>query len=237
MTRHSFIFSWQEKEKDKEKTKEKDKDSKEKEKDKKLLNGHLFTATSVVAQATCYHCMKPFNKDSYYCASKSCLLSSPSPFCFSLNLMWEMWPRCHIVLTLLNTGDVGQEGGFGAGDSCHDGVPCGAELKWVMGAWSWPAASCLARAWTARHPAGVSAPACRDGSVRWRTWVISAAWYGLRLRWFVKIHMGQRKPPWIMAFIASGCPTHLWYIALYTLVIWNMTSVSLQQKRNMKRKR
>uniref|UniRef100_A0A8B9R3S2 A-kinase anchoring protein 13 n=1 Tax=Anas platyrhynchos TaxID=8839 RepID=A0A8B9R3S2_ANAPL len=81
VTRHSFIFSWQEKEKDKEKTKEKDKDSKEKEKDKKLLNGHLFTATSVVAQATCYHCMKPFNKDSYYCASKSCLLSSPSPFC------------------------------------------------------------------------------------------------------------------------------------------------------------
>ncbi|XP_061855027.1 A-kinase anchor protein 13 isoform X3 [Colius striatus] len=58
-----------EKEKDKEKTKEKDKDSKEKEKDKKLLNGHLFTATSVVAQATCSHCMKPFNKDSYYCAN------------------------------------------------------------------------------------------------------------------------------------------------------------------------
>ncbi|NWW86294.1 AKP13 protein, partial [Rhynochetos jubatus] len=58
-----------EKEKDKEKTKEKDKDSKEKEKDKKMLNGHLFTATSVVAQATCYHCMKPFNKDSYYCAN------------------------------------------------------------------------------------------------------------------------------------------------------------------------
>uniref|UniRef100_A0A8C5XAC1 A-kinase anchoring protein 13 n=1 Tax=Malurus cyaneus samueli TaxID=2593467 RepID=A0A8C5XAC1_9PASS len=40
-----------------------------KEKDKKLLNGHLFTATSVVAQATCSHCMKPFNKDSYYCAN------------------------------------------------------------------------------------------------------------------------------------------------------------------------
>ncbi|NWV76105.1 AKP13 protein, partial [Dasyornis broadbenti] len=58
-----------EKEKDKEKTKEKDKESKEKEKDKKLLNGHLFTATSVVAQATCSHCMKPFNKDSYYCAN------------------------------------------------------------------------------------------------------------------------------------------------------------------------
>ncbi|NXJ62781.1 AKP13 protein, partial [Rostratula benghalensis] len=58
-----------EKEKDKEKAKEKDKDSKEKEKDKKLLNGHLFTATSLVAQATCYHCMKPFNKDSYYCAN------------------------------------------------------------------------------------------------------------------------------------------------------------------------
>ncbi|NXO31668.1 AKP13 protein, partial [Cisticola juncidis] len=63
------ILSRQEKEKDKEKTKEKDRDSKEKEKDKKLLNGHLFTATSVVAQATCYHCMKPFNKDSYYCAN------------------------------------------------------------------------------------------------------------------------------------------------------------------------
>ncbi|KAM8804378.1 A-kinase anchor protein 13 [Eudromia elegans] len=61
--------SKQEKEKEKEKTKEKDKESKEKEKDKKLLNGHLFTATSVVAQATCYHCMKPFNKDSYYCAN------------------------------------------------------------------------------------------------------------------------------------------------------------------------
>ncbi|NXI14093.1 AKP13 protein, partial [Irena cyanogastra] len=58
-----------EKEKDKEKTKEKDKDSKEKEKDKKLLNGHLFAATTVVAQATCYHCMKPFNKDSYHCAN------------------------------------------------------------------------------------------------------------------------------------------------------------------------
>ncbi|NXN26390.1 AKP13 protein, partial [Nycticryphes semicollaris] len=58
-----------EKEKDKEKAKEKDKDSKEKEKDKKLLNGHLFTATTVLAQATCYHCMKPFNKDSYYCAN------------------------------------------------------------------------------------------------------------------------------------------------------------------------
>nr|XP_025960152.1 A-kinase anchor protein 13 isoform X11 [Dromaius novaehollandiae] len=58
-----------EKEKEKEKTKEKDKESKEKEKDKKLMNGHLFTATSVLAQATCYHCMKPFNKDSYYCAN------------------------------------------------------------------------------------------------------------------------------------------------------------------------
>uniref|UniRef100_A0A672V4L2 A-kinase anchoring protein 13 n=1 Tax=Strigops habroptila TaxID=2489341 RepID=A0A672V4L2_STRHB len=70
-----------EKEKDKEKTKEKEKDSKEKEKDKKLLNGHLFTATSVVAQAICYHCMKPFNKDSYYCASKLGFFSSP-PFVF-----------------------------------------------------------------------------------------------------------------------------------------------------------
>ncbi|XP_075288324.1 A-kinase anchor protein 13 isoform X4 [Opisthocomus hoazin] len=63
-----------EKEKDKEKTKEKDKECKEKEKDKKLLNGHLFSATSVVAQATCYHCMKPFNKDSYYCANCSAIV-------------------------------------------------------------------------------------------------------------------------------------------------------------------
>ncbi|XP_062440235.1 A-kinase anchor protein 13 isoform X2 [Rhea pennata] len=61
--------SKQEKEKEKEKIKEKDKESKEKEKDKKLLNGHHFTATSVAAQATCYHCMKPFNKDSYHCSS------------------------------------------------------------------------------------------------------------------------------------------------------------------------
>lgn len=60
---------------------------------------------------------------------------------------------------------------------------------------------------------------------------------GLRLRCFIKIHMGQKKLPWIVAFIASGCPTHLWYFALYTLVIWNMTSVSPQQKHNMKRKR
>lgn len=82
VTRLLFIFSRQEKEKDKEKTKEKDKDSKEKEKDKKLLNGHLFTATSVVAQATCYHCMKPFNKDSYYCASKCLGFFPPLPFVF-----------------------------------------------------------------------------------------------------------------------------------------------------------
>ncbi|XP_053897137.1 A-kinase anchor protein 13 isoform X9 [Malaclemys terrapin pileata] len=58
-----------EKEKDKEKTKEKDKDSKEKEKDKKMLNGHLFSATPTVGPVNCYHCMKPFNKDSHLCAN------------------------------------------------------------------------------------------------------------------------------------------------------------------------
>uniref|UniRef100_A0A8D0H7W3 A-kinase anchor protein 13 n=1 Tax=Sphenodon punctatus TaxID=8508 RepID=A0A8D0H7W3_SPHPU len=58
-----------EKEKDKDKTKERDKDSKEKAKDKKMLNGHLFNATPVVGPISCYHCMKPFNKDSYLCAN------------------------------------------------------------------------------------------------------------------------------------------------------------------------
>ncbi|XP_073160293.1 A-kinase anchor protein 13 isoform X5 [Lepidochelys kempii] len=58
-----------EKEKDKEKTKEKDKDSREKEKDKKMLNGHLFSAAPTVGPINCYHCMKPFNKDSYLCAN------------------------------------------------------------------------------------------------------------------------------------------------------------------------
>uniref|UniRef100_A0A8C8R8T1 A-kinase anchoring protein 13 n=1 Tax=Pelusios castaneus TaxID=367368 RepID=A0A8C8R8T1_9SAUR len=58
-----------EKEKDKEKTKEKDKDSKEKEKDKKLLNGHLFSPTPTVGPVICYHCLNPFNKDSYLCAN------------------------------------------------------------------------------------------------------------------------------------------------------------------------
>ncbi|XP_039346316.1 A-kinase anchor protein 13 isoform X2 [Mauremys reevesii] len=73
-----------EKEKDKEKTKEKDKDSKEKEKDKKMLNGHLFSATPTVGPINCYHCMKPFNKDSHLCANcnaivhKGCKESLPS---------------------------------------------------------------------------------------------------------------------------------------------------------------
>uniref|UniRef100_A0A674KGP5 A-kinase anchoring protein 13 n=1 Tax=Terrapene triunguis TaxID=2587831 RepID=A0A674KGP5_9SAUR len=47
----------------------KDKDSKEKEKDKKMLNGHLFSATPTVGPVNCYHCMKPFNKDSHLCAN------------------------------------------------------------------------------------------------------------------------------------------------------------------------
>lgn len=73
-----------EKEKDKEKTKEKDKDSKEKEKDKKMLNGHVFSATPTVGPINCYHCMKPFNKDSHLCANcnaivhKGCKESLPS---------------------------------------------------------------------------------------------------------------------------------------------------------------
>ncbi|XP_042328385.1 A-kinase anchor protein 13 isoform X3 [Sceloporus undulatus] len=57
-----------EKEKDKEKMKEKDKDAKEKDKDKKTINGHLFTATPMVGPVSCYHCMKPFNKDAFACS-------------------------------------------------------------------------------------------------------------------------------------------------------------------------
>ncbi|XP_067327451.1 A-kinase anchor protein 13 isoform X3 [Anolis sagrei] len=57
-----------EKEKDKERIKEKDKDSKEKDKDKKTVNGHLFSATPTVGPVSCYHCMKPFNKDSFACS-------------------------------------------------------------------------------------------------------------------------------------------------------------------------
>uniref|UniRef100_A0A8C3XU62 A-kinase anchoring protein 13 n=1 Tax=Chelydra serpentina TaxID=8475 RepID=A0A8C3XU62_CHESE len=40
-----------------------------KEKDKKMLNGHLFSATPTVGPINCYHCMKPFNKDSHLCAN------------------------------------------------------------------------------------------------------------------------------------------------------------------------
>ncbi|XP_074863129.1 A-kinase anchor protein 13 isoform X3 [Carettochelys insculpta] len=58
-----------EKEKEKEKTKERERDSKEKEKDKKMLNGHLFSPTPTVGPISCYHCMKPFNKDSHLCAN------------------------------------------------------------------------------------------------------------------------------------------------------------------------
>ncbi|XP_034280579.1 A-kinase anchor protein 13 isoform X3 [Pantherophis guttatus] len=58
-----------EKEKEKEKLKERDKDSKEKDKDNKILNGHLFSAISTVGPVSCYHCLKPFNKDSFVCAN------------------------------------------------------------------------------------------------------------------------------------------------------------------------
>ncbi|XP_053128083.1 A-kinase anchor protein 13 isoform X3 [Hemicordylus capensis] len=63
-----------EKEKDKEKTKEKDKDSKEKDKDKKAINGHLFSTIPTVGPINCYHCMKPFNKDSVACATCGILI-------------------------------------------------------------------------------------------------------------------------------------------------------------------
>ncbi|XP_062998242.1 A-kinase anchor protein 13 isoform X2 [Elgaria multicarinata webbii] len=56
-----------EKEKDKEKLKEKEKDSKDK--DKKMINGHLFSATPTVGPFSCQHCQKPFNKDSLACAN------------------------------------------------------------------------------------------------------------------------------------------------------------------------
>nr|XP_020637343.1 A-kinase anchor protein 13 [Pogona vitticeps] len=73
-----------EKEKDKEKIKEKEKDSKDKDKDKKSINGHLFAATPTVGPVTCYHCLKPFNKDSFACSGcgvlvhKSCRESLPA---------------------------------------------------------------------------------------------------------------------------------------------------------------
>ncbi|XP_035191162.1 A-kinase anchor protein 13 isoform X4 [Oxyura jamaicensis] len=86
-----------EKEKDKEKTKEKDKDSKEKEKDKKMLNGHLFTATTVVAQATCYHCMKPFNKDSYYCANCNAIVHKGCKESFASCAKVKMKPQKGIL--------------------------------------------------------------------------------------------------------------------------------------------
>ncbi|KAH0620049.1 hypothetical protein JD844_014578, partial [Phrynosoma platyrhinos] len=61
-------FHSEEKEKEKEKMKERDKDVKEKDKDKKTINGHLFSATPTVGPVTCYHCMKPFNKDAFACS-------------------------------------------------------------------------------------------------------------------------------------------------------------------------
>ncbi|XP_025023761.1 A-kinase anchor protein 13 isoform X4 [Python bivittatus] len=62
-----------EKEKDKEKLKERDRDSKERDKDK-MLNGHLFSAIPTVGPITCYHCLKPFNKDSFACANCSTIV-------------------------------------------------------------------------------------------------------------------------------------------------------------------
>ncbi|XP_032089414.1 A-kinase anchor protein 13 isoform X2 [Thamnophis elegans] len=63
------LFHSEEKDKDKEKLKERDKDTKEKDKDNKILNGHLFSAISTVGPISCYHCLKPFNKDSFVCAN------------------------------------------------------------------------------------------------------------------------------------------------------------------------
>ncbi|XP_063170379.1 A-kinase anchor protein 13 isoform X2 [Candoia aspera] len=63
-----------EKEKDKEKLKERDKDSKEKDKDNKMPNGHLFSAIPTVGPISCYHCLKPFNKDSFACSNCSAIV-------------------------------------------------------------------------------------------------------------------------------------------------------------------
>ncbi|XP_070619570.1 A-kinase anchor protein 13 isoform X2 [Erythrolamprus reginae] len=67
--RNKMSSSKKSKEKDKEKLKERDKDSKEKDKDSKILNGHLFSGISTVGPISCYHCLKPFNKDSFVCAN------------------------------------------------------------------------------------------------------------------------------------------------------------------------
>ncbi|XP_048337627.1 A-kinase anchor protein 13 isoform X3 [Sphaerodactylus townsendi] len=57
------------KEKEKDKEKSKDRDSREKDKDKKTINGHAFSAMRMVGPIDCYHCAKPFNKDSLVCAN------------------------------------------------------------------------------------------------------------------------------------------------------------------------
>uniref|UniRef100_A0A2D4FUH5 Phorbol-ester/DAG-type domain-containing protein n=1 Tax=Micrurus corallinus TaxID=54390 RepID=A0A2D4FUH5_MICCO len=72
--RNKMSSSKKSKEKEKEKLKERDKDSKEKDKDNKILNGHLFSAIPTVGPVSCYHCLKPFNKDSFVCANCSAIV-------------------------------------------------------------------------------------------------------------------------------------------------------------------
>uniref|UniRef100_A0A670YCU9 A-kinase anchoring protein 13 n=1 Tax=Pseudonaja textilis TaxID=8673 RepID=A0A670YCU9_PSETE len=72
--RNKMSSSKKSKEKEKEKLKERDKDSKEKDKDNKILNGHLFSVISTVGPVSCYHCLKPFNKDSFVCANCSAIV-------------------------------------------------------------------------------------------------------------------------------------------------------------------
>ncbi|KAM3828420.1 A-kinase anchor protein 13 isoform 2-T3 [Vipera latastei] len=72
--RNKMSSSKKSKEKEKEKLKERDKDAKEKDKDNKILNGHLFSAISTVGPISCYHCLKPFNKDSFVCANCSAMV-------------------------------------------------------------------------------------------------------------------------------------------------------------------
>lgn len=60
---------------------EKDKDAKDRDKDKKTVNGHLFSTTPTVGPISCYHCMKPFNKDSVACPSECCVSLRPVVHC------------------------------------------------------------------------------------------------------------------------------------------------------------
>lgn len=70
--------------------------------------------------------MKPFNKDSYYCASKSGHL--PPFLCCSLNLTWELYAFIFLLLK-----DVGWEGDFGGSDSWSSVFPYGSQTEMTCG--------------------------------------------------------------------------------------------------------